>query len=117
MSEHRRIRRIQRSNLLNKIRRDARKIREELDDNESQSGHASPRKSEGGGAVSDYESQEVQGQNEVFFVMSPKNGNTIYLTVTSLYDPVSVDNTDDELVSTRSPIETAEISSQSDTST
>ena len=38
--------------------------------------------------------------------MSPKNGITIDLTVTSASDPMSVDNTDDDLVLTKAPIDT-----------
>ena len=49
--------------------------------------------------------------------MSPKNGTTIDLTVTSASDPMSVDKTDDELVSTRAPIETAKPSSRPSTAT
>ena len=36
----------------------------------------------------------------------PKKYTTIYLTVTSTSDPITVDNTNDELVVTRAPIET-----------
>ena len=38
--------------------------------------------------------------------MYPKNGTTIYLTVTPASDNMPVDNTEDDLVSIRSPIET-----------
>ena len=38
--------------------------------------------------------------------MKPKNVATIYLTVTTSSDPISVDNNGDELVSPRAPIET-----------
>ena len=48
--------------------------------------------------------------------MYPKNGTTIDLTVTSASDPMSVDKTDDELVSTRAPIETDKPSTQPATS-
>ena len=44
--------------------------------------------------------------------MSPKNGITIDLTVTSAYNLMSVDNTDDELVLTRAPIDNPKPSSQ-----
>ena len=44
--------------------------------------------------------------------MSIKNGTTVDLTVTSASDPMSVDNNDDELVSTISPIETTKPSSK-----
>ena len=73
-------------------------------DIESQSGHDSMRQAEGGGAVSVNESQEDQGQHEEFCVMSTKNDTTINLTATSASDTISVDNTNDELISTRAPI-------------
>ena len=88
-------------------------------DIESQSGHAYLRKSEGGGgivpkyqdpvnmcknAVSVDKSKEDQGKNEEVSV------STIDLTVTSEYDPISVDNIDDELFATTAPIETSKIS-------
>ena len=43
-------------------------------------------------------SQEEKGQNEEVNFISPKTFTTIDLTVTSSSDPISVDNTDDELV-------------------
>ena len=46
--------------------------------------------------------------------MSPQNGTPIYLSLTSAYYPMSVDNTDDELFSTREPIETTKPYSQTD---
>ena len=49
--------------------------------------------------------------------MSPKNGTTVDLTVPSSSDPMSVNNTDNELVSTIAPIETAKPSSQPYTAT
>ena len=48
--------------------------------------------------------------------MSPKNWTTIDLTVTAEYDPMLVDNTDDELVSTIAPVETDKPSYQPTTS-
>ena len=39
--------------------------------------------------------------------MSPKKCTTIYLTVTSASDPISVGKTDGELVVTGEPIDTA----------
>ena len=44
--------------------------------------------------------------------MSIKNGTTINLTVTSVSDPMSIDNTYDELVSAIKPIDTNKPSSQ-----
>ena len=51
------------------------------------------------------ESQEYQGKPEVGGVITPKNVTNIYLTVTTSYDPMLVDNNDDEYVLTISPIE------------
>ena len=44
--------------------------------------------------------------------MSPKNSTTIDVTVTSAYDLMSVDNTDDKLVIIRSQIDNPKLSSQ-----
>ena len=44
--------------------------------------------------------------------MSIKNGTTINLTVTSVSDPMSIDNTYDELVSAIKPIDTNKPSSR-----
>ena len=44
--------------------------------------------------------------------MSPKNGTNIIFSVTSASYPMLVGNTNDELVLTRSPIETTKSSSQ-----
>ena len=44
--------------------------------------------------------------------MSPKDGTTIDLTVTSEYDPMSVNNTENELVLTREPIDIPKQNSQ-----
>ena len=52
-------------------------------------------------------SQEDQGQHEEVIFMSPKKVTIIDLTVTSASNPMSVDNTDDELVVTRATIETS----------
>ena len=52
------------------------------------------------------ESHKDQGQPKGGGAMSPQKGNTIDLTITSAYDPISVDNTDDKLIITRAPIET-----------
>ena len=49
--------------------------------------------------------------------MSFKKGTTVYLNVTSAYDPISVNNNYDELVLIRAPIDTAKASYQPDTST
>ena len=72
----------------------------------------------GGGiaSVSVDESYEEQGKNEEGGFISSKTFTTIYLTVTSSYDPMSVDNTDDNLFVIRSPIETDKLSSQPATS-
>ena len=61
---------------------------------------------EGVGTVYGDESQEYHGQHETFCVMYPQNGTTIDITVTSASDTMSVDNTEDVLVSTRAPIDT-----------
>ena len=84
---------------------------------ESKSGHAYMRQSGRGGAVSIYWSQEYQVQHEEFCVVSTKNSTTTDLNVTSAYDTMSVDNTDDELVLIRSPIETSKPSSKPTTAT
>ena len=52
------------------------------------------------------ESKEEQEQLEEVSVVSSKQCTTIDLNVTSEYEPMSVDNTNDELVITRAPIET-----------
>ena len=52
------------------------------------------------------EYQEYQGQPEEGGIISPKNGSTIDLTVTSASDIISVDNTNDELVIKIALIET-----------
>ena len=52
------------------------------------------------------ESKEEQEQLEEVSVVSSKQCTTIDLTVTSEYELMSVDNTNDELVITRAPIET-----------
>ena len=49
--------------------------------------------------------------------MSPKYDTTIDLNITSESDPISVDNTDDELVLTISLIDTPKPYSQPSTST
>ena len=59
------------------------------------------------------ESQEYQGQPEGGFFMSPKNSTTVDFTVTSAYDPLSVDSTDYDLILTREPTETPKPFSQS----
>ena len=56
-------------------------------------------------------------KNEEVCVTSPQNGTNIDLTVTSESDPMSVDNTDDELVLTISLIDTPKPYSQPSTST
>ena len=58
-----------------------------------------------GNSVSVDESQEYQGQPEEVCVISPQNGTSIGLTVTSASDPMLVNIPDDELVLTISPIE------------
>ena len=58
------------------------------------------------------ESQEDQGQSEEGGFISPKNGSTIDLTVTSASDPMSLYNTDDELFILRAPIDNPKPSSQ-----
>ena len=47
------------------------------------------------------ELNKYNGQPEGGGVVSPKNGTTIYFTVTSASDPMSVYNTDDKLVLNR----------------
>ena len=49
--------------------------------------------------------------------MSPKNGTTVDLTITSAYDPMSLVSTDDKFVSTRTPICTYKPYSQPATDT
>ena len=48
--------------------------------------------------------RNIKGKIKKFVSFSPKNGTNIDLSVTSAFDPMSVDNTYDELVSTRAPI-------------
>ena len=60
------------------------------------------------------ESQEDQVQH---IFMYPQNGIIIDFTVTSESDTISVDNTDNELVSTRAPLETDQPYSQPTTYT
>ena len=64
------------------------------------------RQAGGGGALYVDESQEYQVHHKEFCVMYPKNSTTIDLTITSEFDPMSMDITNDELFSTRAPIET-----------
>ena len=61
------------------------------------------------------ELQEDQGRNEEVCVVSPKNGTTVDLRVTSVSDPTSVDNNYGELVSTRELIDTDKPYNQPDT--
>ena len=67
--------------------------------------------------VSIDKAQEDQGQHKEVCVISPKNSTTIDLTATSESDPMSVDNTDFELVSTVSSIKTSQPSSKLTTAT
>ena len=49
--------------------------------------------------------------------MKHQNGTTVDLSVTTSYDPMSVDNTDDESVLTRPPIDNPKPYSQPDADT
>ena len=52
-------------------------------------------------------SQEVQGQHKEVSALLPQKSNTVDLTKTSNYDPISVYHTDEEeQVASKEPIET-----------
>ena len=135
MNETRRTRRNQCSNLLKGRGRDDRKIREKEAARKYHSSHETMRKSEGGGFIApngqcifdnsenavsvDYstyfiedKSKEYQEQPEGGGVVSPKNGTTIDINVTTVSDPMSVDNTNDIYVLTRALFDTPKPCSQ-----
>ena len=102
VSEHRRNSCDQCSNLMNSIRIDARRSREDQGAHEDQSGHETMIQAEVGGIISPTDPDLIEGGG----VVTPKNGNTVYLTVITAYFFITLYNTYDESVLKVSPVDT-----------